>query len=112
MRYQITYSIASDQHARTKNSQYVTIKGSEGETEEQQCEADFDVVNQDVLCVFHSSVDIGDYRCVSLRTGGNDGIDLSMVSHSMRFDCIDLLNASLSAFIIGRNDINIKNDYD
>ena len=77
--YAVTYSIWDHQGARTRNSQYVTIKGSEGETEEHLCDADFFVIDQDVLCVFQSAVDIGDYRCVSLRTGGSDGIDLVQV---------------------------------
>ena len=78
-RYTITYSIWNDIHARTRNFQYVTIKGSDGETEDQLCHANFNVINQDVLCVFQSPVNIGDYRCVILRTGGDDGIDLIQV---------------------------------
>ena len=63
-----------DRYARTRNSQFVKIKGSNGETEEHRCNANFDVIKQDVLCIFQSPVNIGDYRCISLRTGGTDGI--------------------------------------
>ena len=65
--------------AKTDSSQYVTIKGADGETKEQMCDADFDVFGQDVLCTFQSSANIGTYRCVSLRTGGNNGIELIKV---------------------------------
>ena len=78
--YRVTYSIWNHGNARTKDKQYVKIKGTNGETSEKWCDKNFDVTNQDVLCVFHSEVDIGDYRCVSLRTGGSDGIDLSKVN--------------------------------
>ena len=78
-RYTITYSIWNNIHARTRNFQYVTIKGSDGETEDQLCHANFNVINQDVLCVFQSPVNIGDYRCVKLRTGGDDAICLIQV---------------------------------
>ncbi|XP_063678533.1 titin-like [Bolinopsis microptera] len=31
------------------------------------------------MCVFESDIDIGDYECISLRNGGNDGLDLIKV---------------------------------
>ena len=80
--FSITYSIWDDKDAKTSDSQYVTIKGTDGETDEQLCYANFNVINQDVLCVFQSPVNIGDYRCVSLRTGGSDGIDLIQVTNN------------------------------
>ena len=43
------------------------------------CVANFNVKDQDVPCAFESDVDIGEYRCVSLRTSGDDGIDLTKV---------------------------------
>ena len=90
--YKIIYSIWDHVHARTQNSQFVTIKGSDGETDEQLCDADFNVINQDVLCVFESPANIGDYRCVSLRTGGSDGIDLTKVIDCsiMKLKVVDL----------------------
>ena len=33
-----------------------------------------------MVCVLYSDVDIGYYRCVTLRTGGSDGIDLTQVT--------------------------------
>ena len=79
VQYEITYSIGDHRYARTRNSQYVKIKGTNGETDEIRCDEDFYVHNLDVLCVFESYVDIGEYRCVLLRTGGSDGLLLAQV---------------------------------
>ena len=65
--------------AGTKDPQYVNIKGSRGETGEIQCQANFDVSNQDVTCRIGSDVDIGEYECLLWRTGGNDGWDIDKV---------------------------------
>ena len=73
------YSIWDHKYARSDSPQFVTIKGSEGETDEHRCQADFDVIDQDVSCIFESPIFIGDYRCVSLRTGGSDGLDTTQV---------------------------------
>ena len=77
--YRITYSIWDDEDARSTDRQYVQIKGTDGVTQEHMCENDFDVINEDVTCVFESKDDIGDYRCVHLRIGGRDGIDITQV---------------------------------
>ena len=69
----------NDKHARTRDFQYVTVEGSLGETGEHLCHENFNVINQDVRCDWKSPVNIGDYRCVILRTGGDDGIDLIQV---------------------------------
>ena len=66
-------------NAKSTSDQYIKIKGSEGETEEIQCLADFNVINQDVVCTFTSDVSVGEYKCLSLRTGGFDGLDISKV---------------------------------
>ena len=76
----MTYSIANIVNANTVNQQYVKIKGSIGETDEIRCNANFDVINRDVICTFDSDVEIGEYQCVVLRTGGNDGLDLRQVN--------------------------------
>ena len=78
--YTITYTIASNSNARTGNDQYVKIKGTNGQTEENMCDADFNVFNKDVVCSFKSEVNIGYYTCVALRTGGSDGLDLAQVN--------------------------------
>ena len=75
----ITYSIYHEAEANTVDTQFVTIKGSDGDTAEHLCDGNFNVLGQDVSCVFVSSVNIGVYRCVSLRTGGSDGLRLSKV---------------------------------
>ena len=78
--YEVIYAIIDDPNARSTSSQYVTIKGSKGETEEHLCDADFDVLDQFVSCSFESPILIGDYSCLSLRTGGSDGLDTVQVS--------------------------------
>ena len=37
------------------------------------------MIDQDVKCRVESDVEIGEYECVVLRTGGSDGLDLSQV---------------------------------
>ncbi|XP_063688373.1 atrial natriuretic peptide-converting enzyme-like [Bolinopsis microptera] len=80
VQYKITYSIFNHHWARSRDPQFVYIRGSNGETAEHPCDADFNVINQDVLCVFESDIDIGDYECVFLKSGGRDGLDLKKVS--------------------------------
>jgi hypothetical protein len=82
--YKVTYSIADLVDAGSESSQFVMIHGNKGNTSEYMCsqKVDFDVINQDVSCVFESGVDIGDYLGISLRTGGYDGLDLTKVIHS------------------------------
>ena len=77
--YKITYSIRNVLFAGTYDNQYVTIKGADGETEEQKCDADFNGIGQDVQCTFQSPADIGHYKCISLRTRGSNSIELTKV---------------------------------
>ena len=77
--YKITYSIRNILFAGTGDNQYVTIKGADGETGEQLCDANFNEIGQDVQCTFQSSAGIGHYRCISLRSGGSNGMDLIKV---------------------------------
>ncbi|XP_063684726.1 uncharacterized protein LOC134818932 [Bolinopsis microptera] len=85
VQYKITYSISKAGNAGSEDSQYVKITGSEGETEEQEClsklaeSADFDNKGDDVECYIESDINIGDYGCVYLRTGGDNGLDLTKV---------------------------------
>ena len=51
-----------------------------GETEELQCKANFNVRGQDVTCVVRSDVDIGSYKCLDMRAGGGDGLDVLKVT--------------------------------
>ena len=84
--YKITVSIyGGSSHDGTKGAQFVKIKGTEGETEELQCKADFDVFGQDVECTVSSSKNIGTYRCVIWRTTTGDGWTFTKVIRSMVF---------------------------
>ena len=64
------------------------IKGTDGEIVEQLCDANFDVIDQDVSCTFRSPANIGQYRCISLRTGGDNGIDLLKVIRTEKYSSI------------------------
>ena len=77
--YKITYSILNAHNARTQSYQFVKVKGTIAETDLIKCDADFNVIGQDVVCLFESDVDIGHYKCLSLKTGGSDGLDLTKV---------------------------------
>ena len=98
VRCNVIYTIASRSygHSKTEDPQYVKIKGSKGETEEVQCKADFYVYDQDVACTFESDVDIGDYRCLFLRTGGDDALRVKKVGflvidlHKLEFMMSDI----------------------
>ena len=71
--YKITISITAGSYDGTSGAQFVKIKGTEGETEELACEANFDVIGQDVQCTVSSSQNIGIYRCIIWRTTTTDG---------------------------------------
>ena len=77
--YEVIYSIHNGPYAGTGDSQYLTIQGTKGNTEEYYCDKNFNK-NQDVSCVFGTVRDIGDYSCLSLRTTGSDGLDLVKVT--------------------------------
>ena len=82
--YKITVSIyGGSSHDGTKGAQFVKIKGTEGETEELQCKADFSVPGQDVECTVSSSKNIGTYRCLIWRTTTTDGWGFTKVIWSL-----------------------------
>ena len=66
-------------HSGSTNPQYVTIKGTLGETEEKRCDADFTRRGEEVTCTVNSGVYMGSYRCIRWVTGGNDGGNLDKV---------------------------------
>ena len=77
--YQITVSIDSCGTCGTNGPQYVTFIGTEGETTEQRCDANFNWIGQDVTCTINSGQNIGEYRCLKWRNGANDGWDIIQV---------------------------------
>jgi hypothetical protein len=79
--YMITVSITDGRYDGTTGSQFVKIKGTEGETGELECVADFNVIGQDVECKVKSSKNIGEFECIDWRTTTNDGWDFDQVSH-------------------------------
>ena len=70
----------SGEHDGTKDTQYMTVVGILGETEEERCDASFDVKGQEVICTVESKVRIGEYRCVRWRTAGGDGLRFTQVT--------------------------------
>ena len=60
------------------------IKGTEGETEEMPCEANFDVTGEDVECTVSSSQNIGTYKCIVWRTTTGDGWNFDQVSLKLK----------------------------
>jgi hypothetical protein len=85
--YTITVSITDGQYDGTAGSQFVKIKGTEGETGELECAADFDVIGQDVECKVKSSKNIGDFKCINWRTTTGDGWSfdkvMDLICHNM-----------------------------
>ena len=79
----MTASIHDSTYAGTTNAQYVNIRGTRGDTGEKRCNANFNVIGQDVICTIESDVDIGVYLCLVWRTGGSDGWDLVKVSYKV-----------------------------
>ena len=77
--YQITVSIKDCSNCGTTGSQYVKITGTLEETTEQRCEANFNLIGQDVTCIIQSEENIGDYRCLIWRNDANDGWDITKV---------------------------------
>ena len=78
--YTMTIAIGNNhQDSGSTDPQYVTIKGTLGETEEKRCDADFTRRGEEVTCTVNSEVYIGSYRCVRWRTGGDNGWDLDKV---------------------------------
>ena len=79
MEYKITVKMEDLVNSNTGDKQYVTVLGTLGETAEERCEADFNVRGVEVTCTINSAVNIGEYRCVVWRTGGDDGIYFNQV---------------------------------
>jgi hypothetical protein len=81
--YTITVSITDGQYDGTIGSQFVKIKGADGETEELECAADFDVTGQDVECKVESGKNIGEFECIVWRTTSTDGWSFNKVMNPM-----------------------------
>ena len=63
------------------NKQFVKISGTRGETEEEECKADFNVAKgSEVTCTLESKLYVGTVTCVEWRIDGDDGLGLSQVS--------------------------------
>ena len=77
--YQITVSIKDCSTCGANGPQYVTFTGTQGETTEQKCEANFNLYGQDVTCTINSGENIGEYRCLKWRNGVYDGWDFTKV---------------------------------
>ena len=76
--YQIIVSVRGYSSDGTDDQQFVKIKGTRAQTEELECKADFSA-GSTATCSVSSAQDIGEYRCVIWRTGGDDGWALTQV---------------------------------
>ncbi|KAL5271410.1 hypothetical protein ACHWQZ_G001899 [Mnemiopsis leidyi] len=86
--YEITLTIRNDANAGSTASQFVQITGFGGsETAEHQCQANFNVTNQDVTCTVTEPNAISDYACVKWRSSGSDSLEFTQV----RFSIIKLI---------------------
>ena len=64
----------------SSNKQFVKIVGTRGETEEEECKADFNVDSgSDVTCTLKSKLYVGTVTCVDWRIDGDDDLGLSQV---------------------------------
>ena len=77
--YVITFSINENKEAGTEVTQFVQISGSDDESTETRCEANFSMPGSDVSCTFYSAAQIGTFKCASVRTGGTDELHLNKV---------------------------------
>ena len=79
VKYEITFSINEKKEAGTEDAQFVQVSGSDNESTETRCEANFSMPGSDVSCSIYSAAQIGMFKCVSVRTGGSDELHLNKV---------------------------------
>ena len=81
MLYTITATLVADDNlAPSVARQYIKIVGKLGETDEEECQADFNVdLGSDVTCELNSKVYVGTVTCIVWRIGGSNGLTLSQV---------------------------------
>jgi len=93
--YTVIYTLWDDEDAPTTSSQYITVKGTNGQTEEYECNSEnFRRPGAEVSCVIDSSVKIGNYRCLMLRTGGMDGLNFVRLDVYMNNELVQTVRAS------------------
>ena len=59
--------------------QYVKFTGAQRETAERLCDGNFDQPGKDVTCTIVIMENIGDYRCLIWRNGGEDSWEITQV---------------------------------
>ena len=79
MSYEITLTIRNDANAGTTDAQYVQIVGAAGQSSELECQANFNVLNQDVTCTVKSPL-LPHYTCVKWRNSGGNSLEFTQVS--------------------------------
>ena len=75
---------------QTEDDQYVSMRGTLADTEEVLCDADFSKVEGEKICTLTSNVNIGEFRCIRWRTGGDDGLhmdEVDFMDYSENFLC-------------------------
>ena len=95
MEYQLKVLIDNGEHSGSVEPQYIKIKGTEKETAEQECDADFTKRGQNVTCVIRSGEYIGDYSCFTWRNGGEDALVFTQVIGQPLVDVITLASKTI-----------------
>ena len=87
MRYDISATITTSSYfwSGTPDDVYVQISGTAGTTEELMClSGTFDETSgTTVTCTVTSTVDIGDYTCVTWRLDGTNGVGIAEFTTSV-----------------------------
>ena len=71
--YAITVTLNSGEYDGSVDSHFVTITGTESQTEENECDANFEEPGSTLSCTVSSDVMIGEFRCMKWRNVGVDG---------------------------------------
>ena len=77
----ITSTLTPDESwAKSPDKQFVKVVGTLGETEEEECQANFNVdLGSHVTCQLNSKLYVGTVNCVVWRIDGDNGVGLSQV---------------------------------
>ena len=82
VKYEVKTVTSNEQFAETDDECYYTITGTRGKTAEYKADnpGDDRELGQTDTYTFTDNTDIGEFRCVSIRSGGSDGWGFTEVS--------------------------------
>ena len=91
VQYTVTATIYKGDYRdpQSGEDQYVTMRGTLADTEEELCDADFSIVEGEKICTLTSNVNIREFRCIRWRLGGSardvDGLRIKTVEFNYNF---------------------------